>query len=110
MCALWACGGDTVNRAPAGSSTTVNTGGSPATTGPTTPVMPVPMNTTNGCGNGMVTSPEQCDDGNRADDDACRNNCTLNAVTGFGAVTSGRAHPDMSIATMEIPAPVMAAA
>jgi cysteine-rich repeat protein len=28
------------------------------------------------CGNGIVTPPEQCDDKNRIDDDACSNQCT----------------------------------
>ena len=39
------------------------------------------------CGNGIVEGDEQCDDGNRVDDDACRNNCT-NAVCGDGVVES----------------------
>jgi len=32
------------------------------------------------CGNGIVEEPEQCDDGNGDDTDACRNDCTANPV------------------------------
>src|SRR5581483_2856833 len=37
------------------------------------------------CGNGVVEGDEQCDDGNRDNADACKNNCT-NAVCGDGVV------------------------
>ena len=39
------------------------------------------------CGNGIVEGDEQCDDGNRNDADACRNDCT-NAVCGDGVVAT----------------------
>jgi cysteine-rich repeat protein len=35
------------------------------------------------CGNGIVTAPERCDDGNRNNEDACRNDCRFN-VCGDG--------------------------
>jgi len=44
------------------------------------------------CGNGIVDEGEECDDGNRNNNDSCRNNCTSNpnvAVCGNGAVESG---------------------
>jgi cysteine-rich repeat protein len=34
------------------------------------------------CGDGLRESPEQCDDGNDVDNDACRNNCTANRSAG----------------------------
>jgi cysteine-rich repeat protein len=41
------------------------------------------------CGDGTVSAPEECDDGNRIDDDGCSNNCTENdgipSCVGFGA-------------------------
>ncbi len=37
------------------------------------------------CGNGVVESGEQCDDGNAKDDDACHNDCTKNLSGGGGA-------------------------
>ncbi|MEE2786116.1 MAG: DUF4215 domain-containing protein [Myxococcota bacterium] len=75
--ALWfaGCGSDGVSRAPAGSSTTV-LGGMPASTNTMPAVMPTPTSNTT-CGDGQVMAPEQCDDGNQADDDACRQNCTI---------------------------------
>jgi cysteine-rich repeat protein len=39
------------------------------------------------CGNGIVEGDEQCDDGNRNDADACRNDCT-NGVCGDGVVAT----------------------
>ncbi|MBK9755594.1 MAG: DUF4215 domain-containing protein [Nannocystis sp.] len=41
-----------------------------------------------GCGDGVVDMGEECDDGDVADDDACRSNCTL-AACGDGAVNVG---------------------
>ena len=40
------------------------------------------------CGNGVVEGEEQCDDGNRVDDDACSNSCQVaeKAVCGNGKV------------------------
>ena len=46
-----------------------------------TPIVPC-------CGNGATEAPEQCDDGNTVDTDACRNNCQL-AVCGDGVVRTG---------------------
>ncbi|MCC6848964.1 MAG: DUF4215 domain-containing protein [Deltaproteobacteria bacterium] len=40
------------------------------------------------CGNGIVQSPEQCDDGNGTNGDGCDVNCTLTAC-GNGIVTAG---------------------
>jgi len=39
------------------------------------------------CGNGIVEGDEQCDDGNRNDADACRNDCT-NGVCGDGVIAT----------------------
>jgi cysteine-rich repeat protein len=39
------------------------------------------------CGNGAVEGDEQCDDGNRDDADACRNDCS-NAICGDGVIAS----------------------
>ncbi len=43
------------------------------------------------CGNGVIEGEEQCDDGNRVDDDACSNSCQLaeKAVCGNGKVEVG---------------------
>lgn len=46
---------------------------------------PVPAS----CGNGIVEAPEQCDDGNPEDGDACLNNCTL-ARCGDGVLWKGQ--------------------
>jgi cysteine-rich repeat protein len=40
------------------------------------------------CGDGIVDQGERCDDGNRIDTDACRNNC-MPAVCGDGVVETG---------------------
>ncbi len=40
------------------------------------------------CGNGVHEAAEQCDDGNRNENDACKNDCTSN-VCGDGVVRSG---------------------
>src|SRR5688572_10017931 len=44
--------------------------------------------TLTGCGNGVVTAPEQCDDGNSDDFDACKSDCTQN-ICGDGVVLIG---------------------
>lgn len=40
------------------------------------------------CGNGIVTAPEQCDDGNEINNDGCNNTCTLakcgNCIVDYG--------------------------
>jgi cysteine-rich repeat protein len=41
-----------------------------------------------GCGDGLVTPPEQCDDGNALDTDSCTNSCA-NAVCGDALVQAG---------------------
>ena len=43
------------------------------------------LNCTTGCGNGIVSGTEQCDDGNTNNNDACKNDCTPN-VCGDGVV------------------------
>jgi cysteine-rich repeat protein len=45
-------------------------------------------NCTMGCGNGIVSGTEQCDDGNTNNNDACKNDCTL-SVCGDGVVYRG---------------------
>lgn len=45
------------------------------------------------CGDGVVQAPEECDDGNRSDDDACTNKCTV-PKCGDGAVQAGEACDD----------------
>jgi|GEM_PF-254990 len=48
------------------------------------------------CGNGLVEGQEECDDGNRVDDDACSNRCIRSqaAVCGNGVVEVGEACDD----------------
>ena len=45
-------------------------------------------NCTTGCGNGIASGTEQCDDGNTNNNDACKNDCTPN-VCGDGFVYRG---------------------
>ena len=37
------------------------------------------------CGDGIVTAPEECDDGNVTDGDGCQSDCTFSCVTGDAA-------------------------
>jgi cysteine-rich repeat protein len=60
-----------------------------------TPIVPC-------CGNGTTESPEQCDDGNTVDTDACRNNCQL-AVCGDGVVRTGFEQCDQGAANSNAP-------
>ena len=48
------------------------------------------------CGNGMTTAPEQCDDGNLIDDDGCDANCRTTAC-GNGILTSGELCDDGNV-------------
>ncbi|MCE9625233.1 MAG: DUF4215 domain-containing protein [Deltaproteobacteria bacterium] len=61
-------------------------GGNPDTNPP--PATPV-------CGNGIVETGEQCDDGNLKDNDACSSQCfPLPVLQGGGTSTSGPLEPD----------------
>jgi cysteine-rich repeat protein len=43
------------------------------------------------CGDGKLTPPEACDDGNTNDSDACHNDCTVNNYTGTCGPSEGTA-------------------
>jgi cysteine-rich repeat protein len=42
------------------------------------------------CGDGLVQTGEDCDDGNGVDDDGCDNDCTVSPFCGDGVVDAGR--------------------
>lgn len=69
----------------ASSSTQGSTTGPSSDSVSTEEKAPVPAS----CGNGIIEAPEQCDDGNQEDGDACLNNCTL-ARCGDGVLWKGR--------------------
>jgi cysteine-rich repeat protein len=84
-------------RSTLGSLTTAEEGGGGAGGGTTTSSTTSTTGTTTSsttttapgeCGNGIVQDPEQCDDGNTSNSDACLSNCTL-AFCGDGIVHVG---------------------
>lgn len=77
---------DAGNPAPVDAGNGNNDAGAPVDSGPApdagTPPPPPPPPT---CGNSVVESGEDCDDGNQSQTDACKNNCRFN-VCGDGLV------------------------
>jgi cysteine-rich repeat protein len=55
---------------------------------------PAPDEATGVCGNGLVESPEECDDGNADDCDGCSNECRLEQALGLESGTGARAESD----------------
>ncbi len=49
------------------------------------------------CGDGKKTGKEQCDDGNTADGDGCRTDCTLPASCGNGVIEAGETCDDGNV-------------
>lgn len=92
--------GDPESTAGTGTSTLSTTdgskgGGATTVSDPDTTTLGAstsPLTTTTGtmelCSNGIIDRGEQCDDGNRVDEDACKNDCTNN-VCGDGVENPG---------------------